>query len=87
METKKNIPSVYPDPMRGAEQSYSNQNPYSLQTGLNIRDYFASKAMQGIISSPNYGIFDVTNDVHIPTIEQCYKIADAMLKVREETES
>ena len=50
---------------------------------MTLKDYFAAKAMQGIISNPNYGIFDGINEVHIPTIKQCYEIADAMLKERE----
>ena len=45
--------------------------------GLTIRDYFAAKAMQGIISSEcNYGAFsDLASDA--------YSIADAMLRARE----
>lgn len=43
----------------------------------NLRDYFAAKAMQGIISSEcNYGAFsDLASDA--------YSIADAMLRARE----
>lgn len=46
--------------------------------GMTLRDYFAAKAMQGIISSDcNYGAFgDLASDA--------YSIADAMLKAREE---
>jgi len=45
--------------------------------GMTLRDYFAAKAMQGIISSEcNYGAFsDLASDA--------YSIADAMLLVRE----
>ena len=44
---------------------------------MTIRDYFAAKAMQGIISSEcNYGAFsDLASDA--------YSIADAMLRARE----
>ena len=44
---------------------------------MTIRDYFAAKAMQGIISSEcNYGAFsDLASDA--------YSIADAMLLARE----
>ena len=62
---------------------YGTDNYEVRQEGMTLRDYFAAKAMQGIISNPNYGIFDGTNEVHIPTIKQCYEIADAMLKERE----
>ncbi|WP_320744137.1 hypothetical protein [Enterobacter mori] len=46
--------------------------------GMTLRDYFAAKAMQGIISSEcNYGAFsDLASDA--------YSIADAMLRAREE---
>ena len=46
---------------------------------MTIRDYFAAKAMQGIISSEcNYGAFsDLASDA--------YSIADAMLRAREES--
>jgi len=44
--------------------------------GMTLRDYFAAKAMQGIISSEcNYGAFsDLASDA--------YSIADAMLRAR-----
>lgn len=47
--------------------------------GMTLRDYFAAKAMQGIISSEcNYGAFsDLASDA--------YSIADAMLLAREES--
>ncbi|MDE4034167.1 hypothetical protein PXI95_08955 [Enterobacter asburiae] len=45
--------------------------------GMTLRDYFAAKAMQGIISGEcNYGAFsDLASDA--------YSIADAMLLARE----
>lgn len=46
--------------------------------GMTLRDYFAAKAMQGIISSDcNFGaLSDLASDA--------YSISDAMLKAREE---
>ena len=59
-----------------------DDKPYPEEVSVNtddmtIRDYFASKAMQGIISSEcNYGAFsDLASDA--------YSIADAMLLARE----
>ena len=46
--------------------------------GMTLRDYFAAKAMQAILSDPNYG-----NPDHI-LAESSYWIADAMLKAREQ---
>lgn len=41
---------VYPDPMRGAEQSFVNQTPHDLPKGLTKREYFAGLAMQGLLT-------------------------------------
>jgi hypothetical protein len=46
------------------------------ERGMTLRDYFAAKAMQGLLSS----------DVNAPLevfAKQSYKVADAMLKARE----
>ncbi|CAH5462591.1 hypothetical protein L799_08815 [Enterobacter roggenkampii EC_38VIM1] len=58
-------------------QAAESLHEISLKTPT-LRDYFAAKAMQGIISSDcNYGAFsDLASDA--------YSIADAMLKAREE---
>jgi hypothetical protein len=49
--------------------------------GMTLRDYFAAKAMQGIIASEQPG------DEEFATLEMCardaYKYADSMLKARE----
>jgi hypothetical protein len=51
------------------------------EKGMTLRDYFAAKAMQGIIASEQPG------DEEFATLEMCardaYKYADAMLKARE----
>ena len=48
--------------------------PTHREEGMELRDYFAAKAMQALID--NDGLFS-----EIPT--QAYEIADAMLKARE----
>ena len=54
--------------------------------GMTLRDYFAAKAMQGLIASPrmplpaDQGGLDVT-DVMVADLS--YKMADAMLKARQ----
>jgi hypothetical protein len=47
------------------------------QQGMTLRDYFAAKAMQAILSDPNY----INPDEKLA--EASYSIADAMLKARE----
>jgi len=48
------------------------------QQGMDLRDYFAAKAMQGMMA-------DHTRDNYPEEIaEYAYKIADAMVEVRED---
>jgi hypothetical protein len=55
----------------------------SLHNGMTLRDYFAAKAMQGILSSDRYvGLIGV-NRYEQRTAEDAYKMADAMLKARQ----
>lgn len=49
-------------------------------TGMTLRDYFAAKAMQGITSTLS-GTAPVLYDA---IADDAYKIADAMLKAREQ---
>ena len=48
------------------------------QTGMTLRDYFAAKAMQGMLSE-NSGIRYPTDEL----VDFAYKVADAMMKERE----
>ena len=45
--------------------------------GMTLRDYFAAKAMQGVIASLQEG-----DDFNARGCEWCYKVADNMLKAR-----
>ena len=50
------------------------------RSGMTLRDYFAAKAMQGMVANPSYSINDWSKrDIAI----QSYEMADAMLKARE----
>ena len=49
------------------------------QNGMTLRDYFAAKAMQGMLSE-NSGIRYPTDEL----AKFAYKVADAMMKAREE---
>lgn len=49
------------------------------ERGMNLRDYFAAKAMQGFMSRNLINGFD--EDI---ISEMSYKVADAMMKAREE---
>ncbi len=70
-----------------ANQLERNRDGFAISGGMTLRDYFAAKAMQGLIASPRMpspaaqGGFDVT-DVMVADLS--YKMADAMLKARQE---
>ena len=67
----------------GAAFPVPNDANVNDQMGMDLRDYFAAKAMQAIISSDRYGgLIDVNRYEH-RTAEDAYKMADAMLKARE----
>jgi uncharacterized protein YaiE (UPF0345 family) len=53
------------------------------QNGMDLRDYFAAKAMQGLLATISYehSTGDIT-DMEIA--ERAYQIADAMMKEREQ---
>lgn len=51
--------------------------------GLFLRDYFAARAMQGILSSDKYAGLIGVNRYEQRTAEDAYKMADAMLIERQ----
>ena len=64
-----NNPPAFPVP-------FEWNNELIQYVGMTLRDYFAAKAMQGLLSS----------DVNAPLetfAKQSYKVADAMMKARE----
>lgn len=60
---------------------YDGQNNvlHYQEGGMTLRDYFAAKALNGILSDPNAGLLedDLSRYANI-----AYKAADAMLKAR-----
>ena len=57
------------------EQAFPNPHRTDM-TGMTLRDYFAAKAMQAILSNPDYGDDDSS------LAGAAYYVADAMLKAR-----
>ena len=55
--------------------------------GMDLRDYFAAKAMQGMFSDPDHqlGAWDNYVDWHKNLTSQAYQIADAMIKARNDS--
>ena len=52
-------------------------------SGMTLRDYFAAKAMQGLIASPR-GLVGKNEITDVDYAQSAYLIADAMMKVREQ---
>ena len=65
---------AFPVPLSAGE-SYSQHGPAD---GMTLRDYFAAKAMQGLVASNDEGAGDRVADVP----EYAYQIADAMIAAR-----
>lgn len=51
--------------------------------GMTLRDYFAAKAMQGLLAAQIHGFND--RPANGPFASMAYEMADAMLKARENT--
>jgi len=58
------------------EQAFPNPHRTDM-TGMTLRDYFAAKALSGLIN------YSPEPDEHKAIAELCYSLADAMLKARE----
>jgi hypothetical protein len=58
--------------------AFPSKREHTTKEGMNLRDYFAAKAMQGILASLQEG-----DDFNARGCEWCYKVADDMLKARE----
>lgn len=54
--------------------------PVGVTNGMTLRDYFAAKAMQAMLSSPNCPM----NVKESQLATQAYSTADAMLQAREQ---
>jgi len=64
-----------------------NGQPEMTGFGMTLRDYFAAKAMQGLLSVPGEYSADADTSAPMATWDDfaagAYKLADAMLKARE----
>jgi len=58
-------------------------NPCDQHSGMTLRDYFAAKAMQGLITSASLNRTESWYDEE-RVAESAYKMADAMLKARDQ---
>lgn len=72
---------AFPNPtLSDTENSTIDMLTDDSQYGMDLRDYFAGLAMQGLLSNPNYG-----NEITIyETVKTCYAIADTMMREKED---
>lgn len=75
----------------GEPQGIQTGNTQGWATGMSLRDYFAAKVMQGLISAPDCSVCpkdrlaDVEKwraEIRSQNAAYCYDMADAMLKER-----
>jgi len=95
METKNIGGPAFPQPMTmdsTGEFHYSAEHPDGIG-GMNLRDYFAAKAMQGqytavfrpVFSGDENSVLDaLDNSAYMDIASNSYAMADAMLKAREQ---
>lgn len=77
MSDQQNNPSAFPNEMWDDEDQLAIATP-----GMTLRDYFAAKAMGGLLSDAMCN--DFNSPSFAPTIAgRSYKMADAMLKERQ----
>ena len=79
-----NIPAF---PVAMSEQTFVNQDSSPYQEGMTLRDYFAAKAVNGVLGCDNWKDLGMTltNGINISEniAKYSYELADAMLKQRE----
>ena len=56
--------------------AFPHQSSDAIRAGMTLRDYFAAKAMQGMLANGESGLQTLS--------QAAYTMADAMLKVREQ---
>ena len=73
--------------MKAFPWSIDNGESVRGEKGMDLRDYFAAKAMQGLIAHKDveYGKYSEAYDES--RTERAYKIADAMMKARDRVEN
>ena len=74
---------AFPQPC--TDQGYAANTPYDMAGGgMSLRDYFAAKAMQGLIPEILKHISDVNEPEQVPTAvaQTAYEFADAMIAER-----
>ena len=81
MSKNNNGGPAYPMPIAANVHGFATTGEYSGDTGMTLRDWFAGQALIGVTTALTQGI----RHCDIPkAATDCFAIADAMLKARDE---
>lgn len=75
MSKEKNGGAAFPIP---------ETDNYHPSFGMSLRDYFAAKAMQGMITNEKYITDENKGSIYDSVLCEAYKYADAALRARED---
>jgi hypothetical protein len=76
--SKSNGGPAFPAP----EAAFAHFGDPAAYPGVTVRDYFAAKALPGVLYMVAHGVHDAASSAEGCALE-AYKLADAMLKARE----
>lgn len=79
---KPQNPQAFPRPFSEDRTGGDFPEHFAKQDGMTLRDYFAAKAMQGIICTNEFAPSNLAKDFPERASVKSYEIADAMLKER-----
>ena len=70
-------------PMASGPEPRANETTH-YNEGMTLRDYFAAKAMQGMLANKGFIYGKTADEDDSNGAKRAYKIADAMMKAREQ---
>jgi hypothetical protein len=71
--------------MKAFPQRVSTEYQYQVEHGMDLRDYFAAKAMQGMFANSSTQKIE-RKDLPLFALV-CYEMADAMMKARKQNDT
>ena len=82
MTTEKDGGPAFPCEVGWGGQMLQTGNHQWTHQGATLRDYFAAKAMQGMLENPNQDYAPLTLKAQEAVVSGAYEMADAMLAAR-----
>ena len=81
MKNRNNEQAAFPSGPLGDSMKFGNgrtTHQYPAQPGMSLRDWFAGKALSGMLADPDGGRASCKS-----IARSCYAVADAMMEARE----